>query len=25
MAELNKQRAEQLMHADIPNYTEDTK
>ncbi|HAE2887805.1 TPA_asm: DUF1311 domain-containing protein, partial [Salmonella enterica] len=24
-AELNKQRAEQLMHADIPNYTEDTK
>ncbi|TKU00077.1 DUF1311 domain-containing protein, partial [Citrobacter sp. wls830] len=25
MAELNRQRAEQLMHADIPNYTEDMK
>ncbi len=24
-AELNRQRAEQLMYADIPNYTEDTK
>ncbi|ECC6564104.1 DUF1311 domain-containing protein [Salmonella enterica] len=25
MAELNRQRTEQLMHADIPNYTKDMK
>nr|WP_274922540.1 hypothetical protein [Citrobacter youngae] len=25
MAELNRQRVEQLIHADIPDYTEDMK